>query len=76
MTCKLISSTHKFCFPVHLSEQCKLICKVAGSTAYYQLAKKVIDGTPCSHDKDDICVQGRCLVSWLSSTMSHHNLPN
>ncbi|XP_072027188.1 A disintegrin and metalloproteinase with thrombospondin motifs 9-like isoform X2 [Amphiura filiformis] len=46
---------------LHLSEQCKLICKVAGSTAYYQLAKKVIDGTPCSNVKDDICVQGRCL---------------
>ena len=52
-----------FPLSVHLSEQCKLICKVAGSTAYYQLAKKVIDGTPCSPEKDDICVQGRCLVS-------------
>lgn len=30
------------------------------STAYYQLKDKVVDGTPCSPDNHDICVNGMC----------------
>ncbi|XP_016299075.1 A disintegrin and metalloproteinase with thrombospondin motifs 9-like [Sinocyclocheilus anshuiensis] len=39
---------------------CKLFCRVAGSTAYYQLRDRVIDGTQCGPDTNDICVQGLC----------------
>ncbi|XP_060058948.1 A disintegrin and metalloproteinase with thrombospondin motifs 9 isoform X3 [Erinaceus europaeus] len=43
-----------------MKDRCKLFCRVAGNTAYYQLRDRVIDGTPCSQDTNDICVQGLC----------------
>ncbi|XP_004644840.1 A disintegrin and metalloproteinase with thrombospondin motifs 9 [Octodon degus] len=43
-----------------MKDRCKLFCRVAGSTAYYQLRDRVIDGTPCGQDTNDICVQGLC----------------
>uniref|UniRef100_A0A3P8V006 ADAM metallopeptidase with thrombospondin type 1 motif 9 n=1 Tax=Cynoglossus semilaevis TaxID=244447 RepID=A0A3P8V006_CYNSE len=43
-----------------MKDRCKLFCRVAGSTAYYQLRDRVIDGTPCEPDTNDICVQGLC----------------
>ncbi|XP_058855652.1 A disintegrin and metalloproteinase with thrombospondin motifs 9-like [Acipenser ruthenus] len=43
-----------------MKDRCKLFCRVAGSTVYYQLRDRVIDGTPCGPDTNDICVQGLC----------------
>ncbi|KAG8012798.1 A disintegrin and metalloproteinase with thrombospondin motifs 20 [Nibea albiflora] len=43
-----------------MKDRCKLFCRVAGTTAYYQLKDRVIDGTPCGPDTYDICVQGLC----------------
>uniref|UniRef100_A0AAQ4R1Z0 ADAM metallopeptidase with thrombospondin type 1 motif, 9 n=1 Tax=Gasterosteus aculeatus aculeatus TaxID=481459 RepID=A0AAQ4R1Z0_GASAC len=43
-----------------MKDRCKLFCRVAGSTAYYQLRDRVTDGTPCGPDTNDICVQGLC----------------
>ncbi|XP_008144491.2 A disintegrin and metalloproteinase with thrombospondin motifs 9 isoform X1 [Eptesicus fuscus] len=43
-----------------LKDRCKLFCRVATSTAYYQLKDRVVDGTPCGQDTSDICVQGLC----------------
>uniref|UniRef100_A0A8C6UNL6 ADAM metallopeptidase with thrombospondin type 1 motif, 9 n=1 Tax=Neogobius melanostomus TaxID=47308 RepID=A0A8C6UNL6_9GOBI len=43
-----------------MKDRCKLFCRVAGSTAYYQLRDRVIDGTTCGPDTNDICVQGLC----------------
>ncbi|XP_076845270.1 A disintegrin and metalloproteinase with thrombospondin motifs 9 [Brachyhypopomus gauderio] len=43
-----------------MKDRCKLFCRVAGSTAYYQLRDRVTDGTPCGPDTSDICVQGLC----------------
>lgn len=51
---------------VLMKDRCKLFCRVAGSTAYYQLRDRVIDGTPCGPDTNDICVQGLCRVSFLT----------
>lgn len=48
---------------VLMKDRCKLFCRVAGNTAYYQLRDRVIDGTPCGQDTNDICVQGLCRVS-------------
>lgn len=48
---------------VLMKDRCKLFCRVAGNTAYYQLRDRVIDGTPCGQDTSDICVQGLCRVS-------------
>ncbi|KAM7063005.1 A disintegrin and metalloproteinase with thrombospondin motifs 9 isoform 2-T2 [Molossus nigricans] len=43
-----------------LKDRCKLYCRVVGSTVYYQLRDKVVDGTPCGQDTSDVCVQGVC----------------
>uniref|UniRef100_A0A803U052 ADAM metallopeptidase with thrombospondin type 1 motif 9 n=1 Tax=Anolis carolinensis TaxID=28377 RepID=A0A803U052_ANOCA len=43
-----------------MKDRCKLFCRVAGNTAYYQLRDRVIDGTSCGPDTNDICVQGLC----------------
>jgi len=51
---------------VLMKDRCKLFCRVAGSTAYYQLRDRVIDGTPCGPDTNDICVQGLCRVRRVS----------
>lgn len=48
---------------VLMKDRCKLFCRVAGNTAYYQLRDRVVDGTPCGQDTNDICVQGLCRVS-------------
>eukprot|EP00058_Branchiostoma_floridae_P021139 XP_002606629.1 hypothetical protein BRAFLDRAFT_209557 [Branchiostoma floridae] len=45
---------------VLMKDRCKLFCRVATGTAYYRLKNKVIDGTPCGPDTNDICVQGMC----------------
>lgn len=47
-------------FPSDENERCRLFCRVAESTAYYQLKDNVVDGTPCEPDKYDICVHGMC----------------
>ena len=46
-----------------MKDVCKLYCRASHSTAYYQLAKTVIDGTKCEPFTDDICVNGQCWVS-------------
>lgn len=55
-----------------MKDRCKLFCRVAGSTAYYQLRDRVIDGTPCGPDTNDICVQGLCRVSFPILFIQQH----
>lgn len=55
---------------VLMKDRCKLFCRVAGSTAYYQLRDRVIDGTPCGPDTNDICVQGLCRVRFFLVLLS------
>ncbi|KAK6488239.1 A disintegrin and metalloproteinase with thrombospondin motifs 20-like [Huso huso] len=43
-----------------MKDRCKLFCRVAGTTAYYQLKDRVADGTQCGPETNDICVQGLC----------------
>ncbi len=50
------------CAVVLMKDRCKLFCRVAGNTAYYQLRDRVTDGTQCGPDTNDICVQGLCRV--------------
>uniref|UniRef100_T1J214 Peptidase M12B domain-containing protein n=1 Tax=Strigamia maritima TaxID=126957 RepID=T1J214_STRMM len=42
-------------------DRCKLFCRVSNGNAYYVLREKVEDGTPCSPDSFDVCVNGICL---------------
>ncbi|KAL7986210.1 hypothetical protein Chor_011376, partial [Crotalus horridus] len=57
--CAVFDGKH-FNINVLMKDRCKLFCRVAGNTAYYQLRDRVIDGTPCGPDTNDICVQGLC----------------
>ncbi|VDD89911.1 unnamed protein product [Enterobius vermicularis] len=45
---------------VSLNERCKLYCHEHGKSAFYLLNAKVIDGTPCDRNTDDICIDGTC----------------
>ncbi|KAB1270423.1 A disintegrin and metalloproteinase with thrombospondin motifs 20 [Camelus dromedarius] len=45
---------------VAVKDRCKLYCRVAGTTRFYQLKDRVADGTPCGTETNDICVQGLC----------------
>ena len=49
---------------VRKENQCKLYCRIAGTAIYFKLKDKVIDGTPCNQETKDICVDGKCLVSY------------
>uniref|UniRef100_A0A914WW81 Peptidase M12B domain-containing protein n=1 Tax=Plectus sambesii TaxID=2011161 RepID=A0A914WW81_9BILA len=42
------------------NERCKLYCRVDGSAAFYLLADKVADGTPCDREGDNMCIDGTC----------------
>ena len=45
------------------SEQCKLYCSVRGiQPNYYKMNDKVEDGTRCTKNGPDICVNGKCKV--------------
>ena len=45
-------------------DPCALVCHVEGQkSSFYRLATKVVDGTKCSPDSSDVCVNGRCVVS-------------
>ena len=52
---------------VQEKDKCKLFCKADSSPShFYMLNHKVIDGTKCRPDDDDICVEGQCRVSVYS----------
>ncbi|XP_077579277.1 A disintegrin and metalloproteinase with thrombospondin motifs 15 [Stigmatopora nigra] len=42
-------------------DRCKLICRASGTGYFFVLSPKVVDGTPCSPDSTDLCVQGKCV---------------
>ncbi|CAI5448985.1 unnamed protein product [Caenorhabditis angaria] len=51
------------------NERCKLYCQLSGSAAFYLLKDKVIDGTPCDRNGDDICVAGTCMPAGCDHTL-------
>ena len=52
---------------VQEKDWCKLTCKADSSPShFYRLNIKVIDGTKCRPDHNDICVDGKCRVSICS----------
>ena len=56
---------HNYSFLIVVQEKdwCKLFCKADSSPShFYVLNHKVIDGTKCRPDDDDICVEGQCRV--------------
>lgn len=49
---------------VGTDKQCELTCRPAGYRFYVRQAERVRDGTPCVNvTSNDVCVEGRCLVS-------------
>ena len=58
--------TWKPYFKERPEDLCKLYCNAVGTTSYFMLKEKVIDGTPCPNDDVDttsVCVNGRCLAA-------------
>ncbi|CAB3406645.1 unnamed protein product [Caenorhabditis bovis] len=51
------------------NERCKLYCQLSGSAAFYLLRDKVVDGTPCDRNGDDICVAGTCMPAGCDHTL-------
>lgn len=41
--------------------KCELNCQPEGERFYYRHALKVIDGTPCTNEGFDVCVDGQCM---------------
>ncbi|KAI1733039.1 GON domain-containing protein [Ditylenchus destructor] len=42
------------------NERCSLYCQASNSAAFYLLKEKVLDGTTCDRNSDDICIDGVC----------------
>ncbi|XP_015782648.1 A disintegrin and metalloproteinase with thrombospondin motifs 9 isoform X3 [Tetranychus urticae] len=42
-------------------DRCKLFCTAKQTGIFSMLKRKVIDGTPCSLETNDICVNGKCM---------------
>lgn len=51
-----------------IGQPCSLFCKPKDPRSRFsaKLASKVIDGTPCRPGSIDICIDGRCQVSYNS----------
>ncbi|RWS10942.1 disintegrin and metalloproteinase with thrombospondin motifs 9-like protein [Dinothrombium tinctorium] len=41
-------------------DSCKLYCRLKNKNVYYMLKSKVIDGTRCAKDSNDVCISGHC----------------
>ncbi|XP_062522406.1 A disintegrin and metalloproteinase with thrombospondin motifs 9-like isoform X2 [Corticium candelabrum] len=54
------------------SERCKLFCYTNTDSKYYRLAAKVVDGTPCSPDTFDMCVDGQCRPAGCDHKLGSH----
>ena len=42
--------------------KCELNCMPRGERFFYRHKLIVTDGTPCDLEKNDVCVEGRCMV--------------
>ncbi|KAF3817635.1 hypothetical protein GH733_012922 [Mirounga leonina] len=45
---------------VEEADRCKLYCKAENFEFFFAMSSKVKDGTPCSPDKHDVCIDGIC----------------
>ncbi|XP_074059697.1 A disintegrin and metalloproteinase with thrombospondin motifs 18 [Macrotis lagotis] len=45
---------------VEEKDRCKLYCKAENFEFFFAMASKVKDGTPCSPNKNDVCIDGIC----------------
>ena len=50
-------------------EACKLYCMADGFDFYFPLSSKVHDGTQCSRNGPDVCINGVCQVSVMHLTI-------
>ncbi|XP_034936854.1 papilin isoform X2 [Chelonus insularis] len=42
--------------------KCELNCMPRGERFFYRHKRSVIDGTPCDVEKNDVCVEGKCMT--------------
>ena len=47
-------------------DKCKLFCRAARYNFFFQMNDKVIDGTRCDDESEDVCINGKCQVGVLS----------
>ncbi|XP_036605930.1 A disintegrin and metalloproteinase with thrombospondin motifs 18 [Trichosurus vulpecula] len=45
---------------VEEKDRCKLYCKAENFEFFFAMSSKVKDGTPCSPNKNDVCIDGMC----------------
>lgn len=43
-------------------DRCRLYCKAENFEFFFAMSSKVKDGTPCSPNKNDVCIDGICEV--------------
>lgn len=55
-------------------EDCKLYCQVYNTIHYFELATKVIDGTPCTRDGFDKCVRGVCVPAGCDNVLGSYKV--
>ena len=51
-----------FRFYILAMDKCKLFCRAARYNFFFQMNDKVIDGTRCDDEGDDVCINGKCQV--------------
>ncbi|KAJ6633267.1 A disintegrin and metalloproteinase with thrombospondin motifs 9 [Pseudolycoriella hygida] len=59
-----------FIAPVLAGDECKLYCRVEKTSNYFLLKDKVIDGTSCTHDSFNKCVNGVCRIAGCDNELS------
>lgn len=42
-------------------DECKLFCRLDGTSTYFELDNRVVDGTSCSYHTFDKCINGACV---------------
>lgn len=55
---------------------CELNCMPRGERFYYRHKDKVVDGTRCSDESNDVCVNGQCQVSLSSGFFGERQFSN
>lgn len=61
------------CVSFQDQDLCKLYCIAEGFDFFFSLSNQVQDGTPCSENSRNVCVDGRCEV--MMTVPSLTNLP-
>jgi a disintegrin and metalloproteinase with thrombospondin motifs 9 len=51
-------------------DECKLFCRLEETSSYFELENRVIDGTPCSYNTFDKCINGVCVQAGCDNELN------